>query len=115
MIAETGNVETTRAWDVDDDGQLEIVPNCPNGPLTIFKLVTDSTRRGTGRFEAYRICDGPQGHGLGFGDINGDGRGDFVLRHGWLEAPHDPLRGKWVLHTPNSTWVAQVSQFWWLM
>ena len=42
VIAETGNIETTRAWDVDRDGQLEIVPNTPGGPLVVYKLVTDS-------------------------------------------------------------------------
>ena len=31
VIAETGNIETTRAWDVDGDGQPEIVPNTPAG------------------------------------------------------------------------------------
>ena len=33
VIAEVGNVETTRAWDIDGDGDLEIVPNTPGGPL----------------------------------------------------------------------------------
>jgi hypothetical protein len=92
IIATCGNVETTRAWDVDGDGRLEIVPNTPGGPLVVYKLAAP------GRFEAYPIFSEPQGHGLGFGDISGDGRGDFVLRHGWLEAPPDPLHGEWILH-----------------
>jgi hypothetical protein len=92
IIAETGNVETTRAWDVDGDGQLEIVPNTPDGPLVVYKLV------GPGQFAAHKLWDAPQGHGLGFGDVNGDGRGDFIFRHGWLEAPADPYAGKWTLH-----------------
>ena len=45
IIAETGNVETTRAWDVDGDGQLEIVPNCPGRPLIVFKLITRRSRQ----------------------------------------------------------------------
>ena len=47
IIAETGSVETTRLWDVDGDGQLEIVPNCPGMPLKVFKLViaASKTRR----------------------------------------------------------------------
>jgi hypothetical protein len=85
-------VETTRAWDVDGDGQVEIVPNTPGGPLVVYKLV------GPGRFEAFPIHREAQGHGLGFGDINGDGRGDFILHNGWLEAPSDPLHGEWTLH-----------------
>src|SRR5262245_15578345 len=38
------------------------------------------------------------GHGVGFGDINGDGRGDIVGPHGWLEAPEDRRNGRWVYH-----------------
>lgn len=98
VIAECGNVETTRAWDIDRDGQLEVVPNTPNGPLVVYKLVMDAAGRGAGRFSAHTLWDRPQGHGLGFGDINGDKRGDFVLAQGWLEAPEDPCRGEWVWH-----------------
>jgi len=98
VIAETGNVETTRAWDVDGDGILELVPNCPNAPLVVFKLITDDAGHGTGRFSAHRIWDVKQGHGLGFGDISGSGRGDFVLNHGWLEAPADRYNDVWTYH-----------------
>jgi len=42
--------------------------------------------------------DKPSGHGMGFGDINGDGRVDIILRDGWLEAPEDRLNGKWIFH-----------------
>jgi len=97
-IAECGNIETTRAWDVDGDGKLEIVPNTPGGPLVVYKLVTDTNGRGTGEFTQHRVHEGPQGHGLGFGDITGSGRGDFVLARGWLEAPRDRLSGDWEFH-----------------
>lgn len=98
VIAHTGNVETTRAWDVDGDGTLEIVPNTPGGPLVIYKLVTDANGRGTGTFTAHTLYPEAQGHGLGFGDINGNGRGDFVLHNGWLEAPPDPYHAPWIFH-----------------
>jgi FG-GAP-like repeat len=92
IIAETGEVETTRAWDVDGDGQLEIVPNTPGRALVVYKLT------GPSQFTAYKLWDLPQGHGLGFGDVNGDGRGDFIFHNGWLEAPADPYHGAWTLH-----------------
>ena len=97
VIAKTGPVETTRAWDVDGDGRLELVPNA-TGPLVVYKLIIDENGRGSGRFSSHVIHDGPQGHGLGFGDVTGNGRGDFILAHGWLEAPEDPLTGPWKFH-----------------
>ena len=98
IIAETGNVETTRAWDVDGDGQLEIVPNTPGGPLIAYKLIVDAAGKGTGKFEQHNLYDHQQGHGLGFGQIGGKGHGDFIFYNGWLEAPADPLHGEWILH-----------------
>lgn len=97
LIAEVGNIETTRAWDLDGDGVLEILPNTPNDPLIIHHLVMDSQGKGTGKFEAHKIM-GKHGHGLGFGDINGDGRGDLIVPKGWLEAPEKPFENDWIFH-----------------
>ncbi|MDH7570195.1 MAG: VCBS repeat-containing protein [Armatimonadota bacterium] len=98
VIAECGNVETTRAWDVDGDGALEIVPNTPGGPLVVYKLVTDKYGRGTGRFTRHVVYPNRQGHGLGFGDISGNARGDFVLAKGWVESAPDPLASEGFFH-----------------
>jgi len=95
---EVGNVETTRAWDIDGDGIPEIVPNTPPRPQKVLKLVTDSAGRGTGAFREYTLTTGPSGHGLGCGDVDGDGRPDLILHNGWLQCPPDPWSGEWVLH-----------------
>ncbi|MHC5055174.1 MAG: FG-GAP repeat domain-containing protein [Planctomycetota bacterium] len=42
--------------------------------------------------------DAPSGHGLGFGDVTGDGRGAFIVHNGWWEAPSNPLEGAWRFH-----------------
>ena len=98
IIAEVGNIETTRAWDIDGDGDREIIPNTPNGRLRIFKLIRDSVGRPTGRFAQFTILDRKQGHGLGCGDVAGNGRMDIVLAKGWLEAPESPWEQPWKLH-----------------
>jgi hypothetical protein len=97
LIAEVGNIESTRAWDIDGDGVVEIVPNTPNDSLVIHRLILDAQGRGAGKFEAHGIF-GEHGHGLGFGDINGDGRGDLIVPSGWLEAPEKPFESAWKFH-----------------
>jgi hypothetical protein len=96
-IASTGSIETTRAWDVDGDGFDEIVPNTPGKPLIYYTLIRDKDNKPTGRFSETQVA-GKHGHGLGFGDINGDGRGDFIVSDGWLEAPDDRENKSWKLH-----------------
>lgn len=97
LIAEPGNIESTRSWDIDGDGIVEIVPNTPNDSLVIYHLVLDPSGKGTGKFQKHGIT-GKHGHGLGFGDINGDGRGDLIVSKGWLESPIDPFNGTWQFH-----------------
>lgn len=91
LIAETGNIETMQAWDIDGDGVLEIVPNTPRKPLAYYRKI------GKNEFEKMPVWE-TQGHGLGFGDVNGDGRGDLIISDGWLEAPEDLQTGKWLHH-----------------
>ncbi|MCP4641204.1 MAG: hypothetical protein GY851_12255 [bacterium] len=38
------------------------------------------------------------GHGLGMGDVNGDGRIDLIGTGGWWEAPEDRSRRDWTFH-----------------
>lgn len=98
LIAEVGNIETTRSWDIDGDGVVEIVPNTPNDSLKIFRLIVDNQGKGTGKFESLAIT-GKHGHGMGFGDINDDGRGDLVIPTGWLESPEKPFEEPWKFHS----------------
>ncbi|MEO6188921.1 MAG: VCBS repeat-containing protein [Ginsengibacter sp.] len=97
-IAVTGNIECSQAWDVDGDGFEEIVPNTPGQPLAYYTLIRDKDKKPTGQFKKTQIAD-KHGHGLGFGDLNGDGRGDFIVTGGWYEAPLNRERDPWKFHT----------------
>jgi hypothetical protein len=99
-----GNVETIRFFDIDGCGTVEIFPNTPNDPQVFYKL----TGRPDHRFEKFTIGPEPTdddtdwssdvSHGMGFGDINGNGRTDVILCNGWLECPDDPLQNQWSFH-----------------
>lgn len=97
-IAVTGNIETTRAWDIDGDGELEIVPNCPGHPLCAYKLERDASGKPVGSFRKIVISESPQGHGLGFGDLNNDGVGCLVLQNGYYRPTGCPLSDPWEFH-----------------
>ena len=110
FIAETGSIETARGWDLDGDGIAEIVPNTPGAnSVSVFKLKIDKAGKGAGAFERHVVFEFPeeqtQGHGLGCGDIAGNGRMDIALCKGWLESPADPFKGKWKWHPlPDYGW-----------
>jgi hypothetical protein len=97
-IAKVGNVERACFYDIDGDGFPEIIPNTPGAPLQIFKLQRDAQGRGTGEFISRTLRSEASGHGLGFGDVNGNGRADILLQAGWLEAPANPWEDEWTWH-----------------
>ena len=93
-------IETIRAWDIDGDGDLEIIPNLVGQAFIAYKLLRDACGRPTGKFQKIQFFDAVnQGHGLGAADMTGNGRLDILCPFGWLEAPIDPWEGEWTLHT----------------
>lgn len=98
LATDVGNVETTRAWDVDGDGVVEIVPNTPGHALCAYRLDRGPDGKGLGTFTRHVISPHALGHGLGFGDVDGDGRGEFITPKGILKAPAaGPWTGEWTL------------------
>jgi hypothetical protein len=63
----------------------------PEAPLAWYELRN-------GAFVKHVAYPSSFGHGIGAGDVNGDGRTDIVTPKGWLEAPPDPRSGPWTLH-----------------
>jgi hypothetical protein len=51
-----------------------------------------------GHFVKHVISPRSYGHGIGVGDVNGDGRNDILTPLGWLEAPANPRDPDWKFH-----------------
>lgn len=99
VIDTPGPMETGRLHDIDGDGQLDILPN-GIGFACWYELIHEpsSGKEAKPRFAKHELPQEVAGHGIGFGDINGDGRGDIVGPRGWLEAPQDRRSGRWIWH-----------------
>jgi len=107
-VAEVGNIERCLFCDINGDGFMEALP--VTKPVHIFQLIRDANGKGAGEFKQYTIPVGGGGHGIGCGDINGNGRMDIVFATGWLEAPENPLNNLdgWIWHEEFNFGLASV-------
>ena len=94
MIDRPGPSETGRLHDIDGDGRLDLLPNgVKSAAWYEFLGKGDAVK-----WVRHELPPEAAGHGVGFGDIDGDGRGDVVGPRGWLQAPKDRRKGRWVWH-----------------
>ncbi|MGN6439536.1 MAG: FG-GAP repeat domain-containing protein [Agriterribacter sp.] len=104
--------ESPAMVDVDGDGRLDLLCNDPARKKVIW--VKSPSAKGDTTWTIYTISnDTVRGtnlftHGLGWGDINLDGRKDVLIREGWWEAPADPRQPDWTFHAAN--WGAECAQ-----
>ena len=76
----------------------------PEGLMAWFGVPKDLD----GLWDMHIIAAGPDApgtkmysHGLGAGDVNGDGRNDVLIKEGWWQAPEDPKKNNWKFHPAN--------------
>ena len=94
VIENTAPVEFAFLVDLDNDGKArELLPQFgqESAPLAWYEAAG-------GKFIKHVVSRQSYGHGIGAGDVNGDGRADILTPKGWFEAPADPRKGEWVMH-----------------
>jgi FG-GAP-like repeat/FG-GAP repeat len=92
-IQEGYSIEFAFLVDLDNDHKArEILPQFGElqAPLAWYEIKNG--------FIKHVISDKSYGHGIGAGDVNGDGRTDIITPKGWFEAPADPRKEKWIWH-----------------
>ena len=103
LIDTPGHMETARLFDIDGDGNLDVLPNCirrtSGEPFAEWWELVQEKKTGQPQWVRHPLPAGIAGHGIGFGDLDGDGRGDIVGPRGWLKAPADPRGGRWILQS----------------
>ncbi|MBP7051996.1 MAG: HEAT repeat domain-containing protein [Phycisphaerae bacterium] len=83
-----GNMETAMAYDMNRDGQLDILPNIMTAAAW-YEFRRDVSAPQGVRWEKHPLPQEAAGHGIGAGDVNKDGRCDVVTPKGWLEQTAD--------------------------
>ncbi|MEO6807812.1 MAG: VCBS repeat-containing protein [Isosphaeraceae bacterium] len=93
-IAEPGPSEAAVAVDLTGDGVPEILPNTVN-TVVFYDLKSKGTKP---VWKTFAFGNAAAGHGVGTGDVNGDGRVDLLTPKGWFEAPENPSSDSWPWH-----------------
>ncbi|HAV32618.1 MAG TPA: hypothetical protein DC058_19935 [Planctomycetaceae bacterium] len=99
VVETPGAMETGRLVDIDGDGRLDVLPN--GVEFAAWWTLQPGPQQ---QWQRHALPDELAGHGIGAGDINGDGRTDVVGPHGWAEAPVNPRTDRWVFHAEFTLW-----------
>jgi len=91
-----GNIEAAWMVDLSGDGVPDVLPNTVN-VVVWYEVVAKGDGKGV-ELKKHDFGAQAAGHGVGSGDVNGDGRTDLLTPKGWFEAPADPAHDTWSWH-----------------
>ncbi len=89
-----GPSEAAVLVDLTGDGVPEVLPNAVN--VVVWYKLEGSGK--SAKWKKYDFGTAAAGHGVGSGDVNGDGRIDLITPKGWFEGPADPSNDTWAWH-----------------
>jgi FG-GAP repeat len=92
LIAKPGSAETTITAPILGKGKICILPNCA-GQVVWYELQPGKEPK----WIEHVVGKEGAGHGIGFGDVNGDGKTDIICPNGWYENI-DAAGDKWAWH-----------------
>jgi len=103
ILRHCGN-ESPAFVDINHDGRPDLLCNDPEAKQMIW--MEAPSMKGDTIWKRHIISSGDLGtnrytHGLGYADMNGDGRADIIITKGWWECPPDPSQTNWNFHPAN--------------
>jgi hypothetical protein len=104
-IAKNAGNESPLMVDIDKDGRLDLLCNDPVEKQIIW--LKSPSHKGDTLWTRYIVDQGniagigKYTHGLGFADMNNDGKSDIIITKGWWESPADPKQPNWKFHATD--------------
>lgn len=90
--------------DVDNDGRVDLIFADPTDRQMLWM---QAPAKGIGEWRKFTVSEKNApgtdvfSHGLGWGDINRDGKNDVIIKEGWWEGPDDVHSPDWKFHAAD--------------